>query len=168
MRIGKSQTQRAEDLGVDRDTVKTWDAEPLVGGFPPTSPLPTHAIDGRGRPQPLHKFGDARKAKVDAARDLIASGTSESEAARTVGLPQQTLNDRLTETRKSADLGKGQEGATPGPKMKVASKRVRRSQHDRRGRPSSSPCLTAPLGRSPRSPGSAWARSITSVLLFRT
>jgi len=52
MRIGRSQTQRAAALGVDLSTVKEWDH---VGGNPPTSALPTHAIDGRGRPQPIHK-----------------------------------------------------------------------------------------------------------------
>lgn len=54
IRVGLSQTQRAEKLGVDRQTVKNWDAG-LVGEISPTSELPTHAIDGRGRPQPLHK-----------------------------------------------------------------------------------------------------------------
>lgn len=57
MRIGLSQTERAAKLGVDRDTVKRWDTEPLVGVNTPTSDLPTHAVDGRGRPQPLHKSG---------------------------------------------------------------------------------------------------------------
>jgi ParB-like nuclease domain len=58
MRIGRSQTQRAAALGVDRDTVLEWDrtAPPLVAGNPATSDLPTHAIDARGRPQPIiHK-----------------------------------------------------------------------------------------------------------------
>jgi ParB-like nuclease domain len=55
MRIGHSQTQRAATLGVDLATVSRWDAEPLVTANAVTSPVPTHAIDGRGRPQPLHK-----------------------------------------------------------------------------------------------------------------
>jgi ParB-like chromosome segregation protein Spo0J len=55
MRIGHSQTQRAAALGVDLATVKRWETEPLVSANAPTSPLPTHAIDARGRPQPLHK-----------------------------------------------------------------------------------------------------------------
>lgn len=53
MRIGRSQTQRAAALGVHRGTVAEWDAEPLVVGNATTSP--THAIDARGRPQPIHK-----------------------------------------------------------------------------------------------------------------
>jgi len=44
MRIGRSQTQRAAALGVDRDTVLEWDRTPLVAGNPATSPTPTHAI----------------------------------------------------------------------------------------------------------------------------
>jgi hypothetical protein len=55
MRIGLSQTQRAAALGVTRQTVETWDAAPLVDKKMATSPLPTHAVDARGRPQPLHK-----------------------------------------------------------------------------------------------------------------
>jgi len=55
MRIGHSQTQRAAALGVERKTVERWDESPLVESNVATSPLPTHAIDGRGRPQPLHK-----------------------------------------------------------------------------------------------------------------
>ena len=61
MRIGKSQTQRAEDLGVDRMTVQDWDREAVVEAYASTSPPPTHAIDGRGRPQPLHKVQPARQ-----------------------------------------------------------------------------------------------------------
>lgn len=52
MRIGRSQTERAATLGVDRKTVENWD---LVGASAPTSPAPTHAIDARGRPNLLHK-----------------------------------------------------------------------------------------------------------------
>ena len=66
MRIGHSQTQRAGMLGVDLATVKRWEAEPLVSANAPTSPLPTHAIDGRGRPQPLHKIpSEAMPARAD-------------------------------------------------------------------------------------------------------
>jgi ParB-like chromosome segregation protein Spo0J len=55
MRIGHSQTERAEKLGIDRDTVARWDAQPLVAADTATRELPTHAVDKRGRPQPLHK-----------------------------------------------------------------------------------------------------------------
>lgn len=54
MRIGYSQPQRAEKLGVDEATVKRWDGAAVVGADAPTS-VPTHAVDKRGRPQPLHK-----------------------------------------------------------------------------------------------------------------
>jgi len=72
MRIGHSQTQRAAALGVDRDTVLEWDRNPLVAGNAATSPLPTHAIDGRGRPQPLHKAQEKRA--PDRALDVTNGG----------------------------------------------------------------------------------------------
>ena len=66
MRIGRSQTQRAAALGVNRTTVAEWDAVPLVVGNTTTSPAPTHAIDARGRPQPLHKMpSEAMPARAD-------------------------------------------------------------------------------------------------------
>jgi len=55
MRMGYSQTERAEKLGVDRKTVQNWDDDPLVGEISPTRPSPTHAVDKRGRPQPIHR-----------------------------------------------------------------------------------------------------------------
>ncbi len=67
MRIGYSQTERAEKLGVDRTTVAEWDAEPLVVGNPTTRGLPTHAIDKRGRPQPLHKARESAPERPHAA-----------------------------------------------------------------------------------------------------
>ena len=80
MRIGHSQTQRAAALGVDLSTVKDWDGgQPLVGGFPPTSALPTHAIDKRGRPQPLHK---AQERPVRSRGQSTAGDRSWSERGR--------------------------------------------------------------------------------------
>lgn len=56
MRIGYSQTHRAEKLGVERQTIQNWDAEAdLVDKDLATRDGPTHAIDKRGRPQPLRK-----------------------------------------------------------------------------------------------------------------
>jgi hypothetical protein len=52
MLIGHSQTERAAKLGVERQTIQNWDS--LVDKDLATSE-PTHAIDKRGRPQPLHK-----------------------------------------------------------------------------------------------------------------
>ena len=56
MRIGYGQGERAAKLGVDTTTIQRWDAEPsLVTPDGVTRPLPTHAIDKLGRPQPIHK-----------------------------------------------------------------------------------------------------------------
>lgn len=55
MRIGYSQTDRAAKLGVDQATINRWDAEP--SGYADAAPRegPTHAVDKRGRPQPIHQ-----------------------------------------------------------------------------------------------------------------
>ena len=69
MRIGHSQTDRAAKLGVDLGTVKRWDDGGLVGASAPSRLLPTHAIDRRGRPQPLHKTQpEDRKPRAQTAR----------------------------------------------------------------------------------------------------
>ena len=53
MRIGLGQTQRAEKLGVTRETVRGWDkAQPAKNLA--DSPSPTHTIRGDGKPQPVH------------------------------------------------------------------------------------------------------------------
>ncbi len=55
VRIGMGQTQRAAKLGVGRNTVKRWDAEPLDGPYGPPALLPTHFREpARGRVLPLH------------------------------------------------------------------------------------------------------------------
>lgn len=63
MRIGYGQTQRAEKLGVDQATVNRWDKEAPMSGYADaaTRDLPTHAIDKRGRPQPLRKEQPAER-----------------------------------------------------------------------------------------------------------
>lgn len=64
LRIGYSQAQRAEKLGVETRTVQRWDDEAgQVTTNVVTSSAPTHAIDGRGRPQPLHKPPRTKPAK---------------------------------------------------------------------------------------------------------
>ena len=50
------------------------------------------------------QVGEARKAKVEKARELIAGGASENAAAKAVGLPRQTLQS-IAENGKSADFG---------------------------------------------------------------
>ena len=54
VRIGKGQSERAEMLGVTRETVKHWDKAEAAGNILPPGSQPTHIRLSTGRIQPLH------------------------------------------------------------------------------------------------------------------
>jgi DNA-binding transcriptional regulator YiaG len=81
MRIGLGQTQRAEKLGVTRETVRQWDEDQSARNLA-DQPAPTHFVRGGGNPTPypMHPKASGPSSDKPSRRDEKRSRVAKANA----------------------------------------------------------------------------------------